>query len=207
MKVYLLRDPEMPWGDYGQILASGMTSQSRRDGLYQLERTGPFVPPISMPLGAIIVTDEFRLLLEKTTLTGFTFQPVIKSRIVRLDWQDWDRTAEDPEEYPATGEPEDYILEQPHLPDMAKAIGNLWELCLGEHAELIRTPKDLSTREPGKWSPNVATHDLFVVQSSWDGTDWFKAKRADIIFISERTKAWLEQTVREWVSFEPALIK
>jgi hypothetical protein len=208
MNIYVLREPERPpWGDYGHVLLSGLSSLPRKDGLYQLERTGPFVPPISMPFGAVVVTDEFRERLEKSTLTGLTFQPIIKSRIVHLDWQNWDKSAEDPEQYPATGEPEDYVLGQPHSPDTAAKIGALWELCLGEHAEIIRVPRNPSELGLVKWAPFDATHDTLVVLSSWDGTDWFMTKPVGHTYVSERAKTWLEQTTSEWVSFEPALTR
>jgi len=81
----------MPWGDYGSILASGMSAHlPRKDGLMQLERTGPFIPPISLPgIGDIIVTDAFRAELESSGLSGFTFAPVMKARIVELNWEAW----------------------------------------------------------------------------------------------------------------------
>lgn len=62
MSVYILRQPEFPWGDYGAILVSGMTAHlGREDGLLQLERTGPFVPPLFMPgVGDIVVTEQFK---------------------------------------------------------------------------------------------------------------------------------------------------
>jgi hypothetical protein len=208
LNLYILRDPELPlWGDYGHILLSGMTSLPRKDGLFQLERTGPFVPPISMPFGAIIVTEVFKKVLEESTLTGLIFQPVIKTHIVHLEWQDWDRNSEDPKEYPLSGEPEDYILGQPHSQDIADKIGNLWEICLEEHADVIRIPKNLSEWGLVKWAPFNATDDIFVVLSSWDGTDWFKAQQFGYTYVSEKGKAWLEHETSEWVSFEPALTK
>lgn len=208
LNIYKLNEPNnLLWGDYGHILLSGMTSLPRKDGLYQLERTGPFVPPISMPFGAIVVTDEFRKQLEKSALTGLAFRPVIKSRIVHLEWQKWDKKVKDPEESPATGEPEDYILGQPHSPDIADEIGNLWELCLEEHAEIIRVSKEPSEKGMVKWSPIDIEQEIFLVLSSWDRTDWFKAHQVGYTYISERGKTWLESAASEWVSFEPALIK
>ena len=72
----------MPWGDYGNILLTGMTSHlDREDGRLQLERTGPFVPPIALSgIADIVVTDAFRSALEASGLTGLRFQPVIKRR-------------------------------------------------------------------------------------------------------------------------------
>jgi hypothetical protein len=184
-----------------------MTSHPREDGLFLLERTGPYVPPISMPYDAIIVTDEFRKLLERSALTGFTFRPVIKSRIVHLDWHNWDKTAEEPEEYPTSGEPEDYILGRPHSSDVAMKIGELWELCLEEHAEVLRDLRNPADHGLTEWAPYDVTHDLFLLLSSWDGTDWFRATNVGYTYVSDRAKTWLEKTAYEWVSFEMALTK
>ena len=38
------------WGDYGSILIKGMSRHlPRRDNLIQVERTGPFIPSITLP--------------------------------------------------------------------------------------------------------------------------------------------------------------
>jgi hypothetical protein len=48
VQFFRLEAPEAPWGDYGSILQHGMTAHLGRnpEGLAQLERTGPFIPPI-----------------------------------------------------------------------------------------------------------------------------------------------------------------
>ena len=48
------------WGDYGSMLIGGMSGHlPRRDGLIQLERTGPFVPPMTFPgIGVVVVNDQ-----------------------------------------------------------------------------------------------------------------------------------------------------
>ena len=172
--IYRLEDSPSAWGDYGDILRAGMTAHlGRLDGLLQLERVGPFVPPISFPgISDIVVTDNFRKSLENSGLTGFTFQPVIKRRIVFLEWEKWNRPAEEPVEYPSTGEPEDYILERPHSPELAQQIGDLWEVCLSEYAGVNE------------------------VQA-----DWFRLPGSLHNFVSERAQVWLKATVSEWVRF------
>jgi hypothetical protein len=199
MAIYILQNAEMPWGDYGNILLSGMTSHlNRKNGLLQLERTGPFVPPITESgISEIVVTDAFKQQLEKSGLSGFNFQPVIKAHIVRLEWEKWSRTANEPPEYPETGEPEDYILARPHSPELADEISDLWELQLQEHAEVERVQVGSNA-----WDANI-----YVLLSSWNGTDWFRAKTVGYTYISEKAKVWLEQRVSEWVQFEPALTK
>jgi hypothetical protein len=103
VNLYRLAARRMHWGDYGAILASGMSAHlGRKNGLIQLEGTGPFVPPISLPgIGDIVVTDTFRRELESSGLTGFTFAPLIKARVVELRWEMWDRTARETGRVPA----------------------------------------------------------------------------------------------------------
>src|SRR5262249_14925382 len=62
MTVTVLRPAETPWGDYGDILFHGMTAHlDRHDEMLQLERTGPYMPPITFPgIGDIVVTDAFK---------------------------------------------------------------------------------------------------------------------------------------------------
>jgi len=177
MNIYRLEGPPSVWGDYGDILLAGMTAHlGRQDGLLQLERTGPFVPSISFPgIGDIVVTDNFKKSLENSGLTGFTFQPVIKRRIVFLEWEKWDGTADEPAEYPGTGEPEDYILDRSHSPELAQQIGEIWEVCLAEYAALEEAH-----------------------------VDWFRRADMRYIFVSASAMTWLEKTVSQWVSFEPA---
>jgi len=174
--IYNLEAPPSVWGDYDDILLSGMTSHLERlDGLLQLERTGPFIPPISFPgIGDIVIRDDFKKSLENSGLTGLAFQPVIKRHIVFLEWEKWDRTADEPAEYPSTGEPEDYILEKPHSPELAQQIGEMWELCLVEYAEFKEAQMD-----------------------------WFRRKGTVKNFVSSRAKNWLEQTAPQFVSFKP----
>ncbi len=199
MDIFVLKRPEAPWGDYGSILMHGMTSHlPRQEGLLQLERTGSFVPPISFP-GAwdIVVTDEFKQLLDRSGLSGFTFQPVIKRHIVRLDWEQWDKARDEPDEYPETGEPEDYILARPHSPELAEQLGDLWEIALDEHADIERVHV----------GPGPFDEEIYLIESTWDGTDIFWARGIRRQYVSERAKAWLERAAGQWVAFEPALTK
>ena len=96
-KFYTLEGKSHAWGDYYDILMHGMSCHLDRDGgIIQLERTGPFVPPISLPgIGDIVITAEFRGKLEASGLTGLHFQPVIKKLIVWSDWETWNDEAEE----------------------------------------------------------------------------------------------------------------
>lgn len=88
---YILNRVRDPWGDYGDMLTHGMAGRAG-DGVLELERTGPFIPPISQPgMPGIVVTDEFRIRVEESSLTGIAFQPVRKTRIVNVPWHDGSR--------------------------------------------------------------------------------------------------------------------
>ncbi len=168
---HLLYRVRPPWGDYGDILLSGMTAHlpRTRDGVLQLERTGPFVPPVTLAgVGDLLVTDAFRVRLEQAPLAGLRFRPVEKARIVRLEWERWDQADDEPQEYPDGGEPEDYILGRPEL---AAQIGPLWEVVLPGIAE--QAEADLVRDEP-------ATRHIYA---------------------SPHAKDWLGQHAGEWLTF------
>jgi hypothetical protein len=201
---YILRNRSMPWGDYGDILLSGMTGHlDRENGLLQLERTGPFVPPITITgfdangYEHIVVTDAFKSSLETASLSGLRFLPVVKRRIVRLDWQTWDQTAEKPGEYPQSYEPEDYILLRRHDQEIADQMGRLWEVCLEEHARTERRQTG-----QGPWG-----EDIYLLRASWDGTDWFRAAGVGYTYVSETARLWLEHTLGQWVMLEAARVR
>jgi hypothetical protein len=192
---YRLEPSPTPWGDYGHILMHGLSAHLPRDtnGLLQLERTGPFVPPLSFPgLGDIIVTDQLKQELEKSKLTGFSFREVKLARIVRLDWHLWNRKAPSPAQRPKGGEPEDYILAGQHSPELARQMAPLWELVLqkGAKAAGIQTGKNM-------WDIEV-----FLEAGSTKGLDFFSADGGCYNFVSERAKRWLEEHAKDCVSFE-----
>lgn len=195
---YLLHRPRMPWAEYGDILLAGLTERlPRQDGQLQLERAGPFVPPIAVAGDHIIVTDDFRHLMEGSGLTGFAFRPVVKRHIARLEWETWDRTAEDPPEYPDSGEPEDYFLALPHDPEVAEQMGALWEVVVEERGALERVRTG-----PNPWEARV-----YLTLDGWDGVDWFRARGYGFTYVTDRAKAWLDETAAGYVSCLPALVK
>lgn len=186
-QIFRLEAPDMPWGDYGSILEHGMSCHLGRnpEGVLRLERTGPYIPPISFPgPGVVVVTATLRELLDASGLTGFTYAPVQKARIVRLDWHLWDRSAKEPAEYPENGEPEEYILDRKHCRETAAALGELWELRLAQGASEIRRGDA-----------------ILVSESSWTGLDLFRGTKTRYEYVSARARAWLEQHVSAHVRF------
>jgi hypothetical protein len=182
------------WGDYGSILISGMSRHlPRRDGLIQLERTGPFNPPITLPgLGDVVVTSGMRHEFEASDFSRLTLAPVLKARIVEYPWERWDRTSREPAEYPENGEPANYILARPHSPSTADQLGDLREVLMPEDAEVesVRLGR-------GAW-------EYRVDRSTWRGTHFFRAKGKRHIIATEEAKSWLEARAGEWLDFEEA---
>jgi hypothetical protein len=193
MRFFILEKPEHPWGDYYDILLHGMSCHSGRSGgRIQLERTGPFVPPISLPgISDIVVMDEFRRKLEGSGLQGFHFLPVVKRRIVHLEWHTWDQSKDEPPFYPENGEPEEYILDLPHSPALSKQIGELWQVVLKPSAQVRRINLDRQGIDC----------EILLEECSWRGEDLFMAEGVGYIYVTERGKDWLESNADGYVAF------
>lgn len=177
MAWYRLREVEAPWGDCGRILVSGISSRGD-DGVLEVERAGPFVPPIdALWLGDIpVVTDAFRRRLEESGLRGACFRAVRKTKIVRIDWHGWDRDAELPDRLPPKGKPENYIVGRKHNPALCEQMGRLWEVYAEEtpaeaHVDFARAP---------------GYHRL-----SGSG-----------VVVSDRARKWLVDNAAEWIRTE-----
>lgn len=184
--VYELSAAEVPLGDYGSILVHGMSLHlGRLDGRIQLERTGPFVPPVTLPgLSDVIVTDTARRALERA-VPGLSFRPVVKARVVRIEWEGWDRAADEPAEYPSSGEPEDYILEHPHDDALAEKLGPLWEV----------VPAVV---------PTIQLEGGRINDAAYDGQDLVRANAlAGHNFVSPRLMKALAAVGEGWIAFRP----
>jgi hypothetical protein len=182
------------WGDYGAILIHGMSSHlPRLDGLIQLERTGPFTPPITLPgIGDIVVTDHLRRTIEQAVPSGVSFAPVLKARIVQYRWDLWDRNAPSPAELPESGEPEDFILARPHSPDVAEQLGPLWEVILPEGAQVdsVRIGRGVN--------------EYRIDPATWCGAPLFRPTGKRHVMATEEGKRCLEGAAGEWLDFQEA---
>lgn len=194
--LYVLRSRPMPWGDYGAILAHGMSARlSRCAGRIQLERTGPFIPPWTFPgIGDVIVTNAVRIALASSGLSGASFAAVDVAHVVRLDWQDWDRSADAPREHPSSGAPEDYILGRPHDAAVANFLGPLWEL---------RSPIQPGVGRRQRLSKVPARYHTTVASSAAPEEDFLRVGTLRHLLVSQRAKRWLEDRFAEWLTFDP----
>ncbi len=181
------------WGDYSHILIGGLGQYcDRQDGRIVLHRTGPFVPPITVPGDGIVVTDGFRGVLE-VEFPGLKFQPVVKKRIVSLRWETWDRTAPGPKHLPIGGEPENYILRRRHSDDVSQRIGPLWELVIEKCIEFRAV-----------WNRENTNCVFHVLKRSWNGEPFASLNHSlfRIPVVTEKAKAFLESHANEWLQFE-----
>jgi hypothetical protein len=118
------------WGDYGHVLFHGMAHfGDDREPLVQLERTGPFVPPVTVPSRlAIVVTDAVRAELATAGFERLTFRQVDVRKLTLVNWHEWDRSYPHPAVWPAGGEPENYVMARKDRTALHGKIGALWQL-------------------------------------------------------------------------------
>lgn len=197
MKFYrIVNHSLMPeWGDYGDILQHGMTAHLPRTGeRLALERTGPYIPPVTLPgIGDVVLTDAARLLLESSRLTGYTLRAVEKVLIVDLPWETWDLGTPEPPIFPDSGEPEDYILGQLHSSEAASALGDLWEIVVVPTVKIIRPAKIA-------FPPSQAGFKIDL--STWKGDDLFRSVDYGSILFSEPAKDFFSEHWSMYVGFE-----
>ena len=206
MRFYLVKGRSL-WGDYGDVLVNGYASRKNNanQGELLLKRTGPFIPPVSLPFvaivdPAIVVSDESKRRLEAAHPEAFTFRPVIKSHIVDSAWHGWNLTAVHPQEYPDGGEPDNY-LSPDHSDSAAKKMGLVWELVVRRGG----TSDSKLVQQTG-WPPFKSEDG--IIGRTWNGDHVFWAKNDDAslgkwIFVSETGKKWLSEVSGDWLTFVP----
>lgn len=177
------------WGDYGSLLCNGML-RTGEGGEQRLDRTGPFVPPISFPpySGVVVVTSEARQKLEVSGMSGVgEFRPLRLGKIAFVDWQKWDASRKlDGDLLPFNGEPEEYILHNPHDAETVASIGQLWTW----HPLRIGTVSRLDGAM--QLEGIMGTHDVFRLRD--DG--WRK------IIVSENGMRCARDLLGDWVTFK-----
>jgi len=184
MKFYEVDNKEMPWGDYGSLLLSGMSNLNENNEKI-IERTGPYLPPIYISgLWDLIVSDEVKSQLDISGLTGFELQKIKKGKIVDISWHKWRFESDDPEFYPKSGEPEDYIFEGEHSNMASDAVGNLWIMNLTKDGFFVQEKLSLSEH-----------YDFFIPEGK------------GIVIVSEIARHWLEsKLLTEWIVFKELIV-
>jgi hypothetical protein len=162
------------------------------NGRLALERTGPYIPPVTLPgVGDIVLTSEAKKLFEASGLSGFSLVSVEKVLIVELPWERWDLDVEEPAEFPESGEPEDYILGKPHSPNAATALGELWEIVVPCTVTIVRPRSIVSSYK-----------ELKIDLSTWNGADLVRGDGYGSILFSERARDWFSEHWGRYVKFD-----
>lgn len=191
---FILRHPSHRWGDYGDVLVHGYGGID--EGVCRLQRTGPFIPPLTMPGYDIVVTAPLRRELEQSALTGFSFVSVEKTKVVEVPWHEWNPESPDPGEYPEGGEPAEYIDGGEHSPAAAEALGELWALAI---PAVGRVERDRPIVE--------SSRELHLVLGTTGGLDFVRSPDVLHTYVSDRARTWLAARVGDWVEFEEASIR
>jgi len=195
-RIYRISHSEAPWGDYGRILFQGIANyRSNIADELRLERTGPFVPPITFPgIWEIVVTSEMMKAMEESGFKGIGFRKVVKTRITKVDWHKWDMNADDPKGYPSQGEPKNYILARKHNEKISVEMGDIWEVVVLNGVVF----KHIDSSKIVLKFDNVPT--------SWSGSDIFSIN-GQRRYTSQRAKDWFQRYFPEWTNFEEVITK
>lgn len=130
MKYFIIKNKDMPWGDYGDTLFKGFLNVMDKNyndlEIPTIERTGPYIPEIYIANSTdLVITEKVKKILEDEKISGIIEYKKIKiKKIVNIDWQKWDINKE-VEFYPKSGEPEDYILKGKNDDSLVDKFPNL----------------------------------------------------------------------------------
>lgn len=192
-RVFVLEPAAHPWTDWGgyaDVLVHGLTCQRGSDAIpVRLERTGPFVPPVTFPGTVdVVVTEPARARLAGL-VPELRFREVVKARVARLDWHLWDAAGLEPKEIPDTNQPEDYILRSRHDADLAESLGPLWEVV----ADV---------------DPEIEGEDGAFRLEDYQGQPLVRASLCrGYNYVSSEFRAALEDVAPEWTAFQPVRLE
>lgn len=190
MNFYKLKNKEAPWGDYGNLLLTGILDE--QDGQTTLERTGPYIPKIAnYGLNEFLVSSDFRESLLNSGLTGFEFLPVHLTKAVKIDWTTWDFNEEEPPFYPESGEPYGYIDEQDGDQELLRNMQPIWKL-------KVTSTCDVQLREGKEWWDKIVS----IISTKWPDTNFAIPEEVLFTIVDEPTKNWLDTNAGEWLEFE-----
>lgn len=178
----------MPWGDYGNILFSGLLTvlDHNYDDLEypEIERVGPYFPDIYIVNSCnLIITDRVKTLLDSLPTRGIAgYRKAVVKKIVNIDWQSWDFDSKDPLFYPKGNSPENYILKGENSLPLMKEKPEAWELLLSKECKM----KQISSSQD-----HIAYTNLAL--SSYPELDIFQPENMLFVVVSERFKEFIEQ--------------
>lgn len=196
--IYILKNKEMPWGPYGEILWQGIYYFDKEKKEHCLSRTAPFCPGIyrsqyDRERPVIIIREQVKEVMENC-FSDLRFAKIFKERIVKLDWQTWDLSADEPKIYPSGDmDAEEYITRRKHQEALSQALGNLYALIPEKEGYAYYDEKEHVEKLA---SSLLSTNDIFIADSL----------KNQEIYVSEKMKSFLESNFLSAISLEPAIL-
>jgi len=204
MKIFEVHSRSL-WGDYGRTLVNATSSyrEDRRE-ILDIDRFGPFVPPLYETGTATIVRDDVKELMEMNFSHSLYFQPVSYRLVYILRWDTWDLSASEPKKYPRSLTPSDYSVGvRKATPRQKDGMDLSWEVrCRGSLANKV----NFAVNEPS-YDP----YDLDNFGLVFETADDFDAAcragffvnqhRSSYVYVVESARDWLASELGDWVSF------
>lgn len=181
-KFFSLHTKNAPWGDYGNILLIGIQDSSNENKII-MERTGPFIPDIYESFGNVTIKEDIKNNIE-IHFPDIEFVPVIKSKIVYLDWLSWNFESDEPLMSPESGEPEDYINSNEHDELVSQQMGDIWAIKIPIWEGEVYPPRYYLSSDVSDIPYNI-----------------FRSEKTLFPVISQNLKEWIENNCGEWVYF------
>lgn len=191
MSFYLIRNKQVSWGDYGNIIVYGFISKEGTEII--VERTAPFVPSVYSYNKYIAIVDSLKEGIESLNFKGISFNKTKKKKIIELDWQKWDINEPIPVK-PKSGEPEDFILKGKHIEQLAESMEDIWVMIPHDTAKGII---DKSKKELGSYA------HISLDVSEWDGSDIFRTPQLGHVFCTERFMNAIAAIPNNFLNFIP----
>ncbi len=196
--IYILKNKEMPWGSYGEVLWQGIYYFDKKKKEHCLSRTAPFCPEISRSQydrerPVILVREHVKEIMEKC-FSDLNFARIYKERIVKLDWQTWDLSADEPKIYPSGDmDAEEYITRRKHNEVLSQELGNLYALVPEKEGYAYYDEKE---HQDKLVKSTLSAKDIFIVDSL----------KNQEIYVSEKMKLFLELKSFNEIYLEPAIL-
>ena len=189
------------WMHFGDYLISGRTTRYHLSPApMDLERFGPFVPPLYMTHTRAIVSNATRLAIERDRPFDVGFRRTHYERVLPLGWHEWDFDAPYPPVIPTNRDPGYYYFDvMDRMTDsertrvsaeLAQEMEQSWELVLPV------IPCDV------RWLGNQDELEVTLLDEEYKGL-FYSSDREIYPLADVATKRWFEANVGPWAHFEP----
>jgi len=183
--LYELESQGAGWWDWEVEIIHGIAAHLPEvNGKIQLERTGPYIPTFTMPLGSpLIVTEEGMQKMADANFPNLTFELVDYANIVALDWETWDVTKGLPEDISKEVINFPSVIMDPskHREDIARKMPKAYAVMSDYNLPILHRPNRVLDTSNYKNEPfiNGISGKLIVPLASEEGRRWFEKNGAE----------------------------